>query len=446
VVTSSAAFWRTNELGESAQVAEHLTGVWKDNPDQIVVSGSFFQETTKAKRFGLLRKAAQIAVPALAATGLLVAGAAAWPLAALGGIAALVTGIVATAEGPALKASLEDYRLSQEYQEFEGLNVWREGPSGQVDVERTSSPEAGLREMLVSNMRDYPGSLHVVHANGHGMGSRYSAGLPTRALAGALNQATEKAGNEVDVAILDTCFGSNFESLALLAHTSYPGVNFVVAFEDAIPNGNSDGGRLPLQEMLQQAVKESSGREMALAMAQTAGEFFDRPNNHEIAEIPLPERLSRETLPLRRKGLDSTVAAVDMQALKTRLHPALDEVGALLQRALDDPSVADVISEAKKASEIESSRDLIDLGGFLGRITENTPEGSPLYQGLKSALSALDATLLFKRTGEKFPLSGLSVHTREGARRSSEISPRSTNPLEGDHLPQGWADFIKAAF
>lgn len=446
VVTSGLAFWRTSELNEAAQVSEQLTEARKAAEADLVVSGSFFQETRKTKLVGLLKKAGAILAPAAAATGLLVAGLTAGPALLVAGALGVVTAIAATSQTPLIKKDLEDYQLARKYQEFEGLNVWRDGaPPTEINVETTSGPDAGLRELLYSNMRDYPQSLHVVHANGHGMGARYSAGMPTRQLAEALDAACEKSGNDVDVAVLDTCFGSSFETLSRLAKK--PGhVKYVVAFEDAIPNGNSEGGRIPLDDMIASSLSKASAKDVAVAVAEVAGEHFDKPNNKAISEVPLLDRLNPSTLEQRRQGMDSTVAAIDLEALRTKLHPTLDKAGLELKQALRDPALAAAVAEAKKASEIEYNHDLVDLGGFLSRVLEKAPKGSPLEATLKDALKGLEDSLMFKRTGHKFALSGLSFHTRERAGQSREISPAASAPLEGDHLPQRWIEFVKDAF
>jgi hypothetical protein len=450
VVTSGLSFWRTSELGESAAVYDELTEARKEAPEDLVISGSFFQESKEAKLYGMLKRVAGIAAPALTATGLLVAGFTALPVVMLAGGLALLTALTAKEQGPAIKTALEDYKLARKYQEYEGLNVWREGGEAtEVNVEATSSPQAGTREMLVSNMRDFPNSFHVVHANGHGLGSRYTAGLPTQQWAEALGDASEKAQNDVDVAVLDTCFGASFEAVSRLGQRRPHGVKFVVAFEDAIPNANSSGGRIPLKSMLTEALDQTTARDIAVSMAQTAAKHFNKPNNQPISEVPLTERLNPETLEKRRQGLDSTVVAIDVETLQSKLHPALDKAGAQLRKAMGDPAMATAIQQAKEASEIEPTHDLVDLGGFLTRILKTAPEGSALQSSLKEALTSLDATLMFKRTGHKYPLSGLSIHTRDkagGSSRFGEISPLPTRPLDGDHLPKGWVEFIKEAF
>ena len=127
---------------------DELTKARKEAPEDLVVSGSFFQETKKAKLYGMLKRVAGIAAPALAATGLLVAGVTALPVVMFAGGLALLTALTAKEQGPAIKTALEDYKLARQYQQYEGLNVWREGGEAtEVDVETTSSPQAGAREM-----------------------------------------------------------------------------------------------------------------------------------------------------------------------------------------------------------------------------------------------------------------------------------------------------------
>lgn len=446
VVTSGLSFWRTSELNEAAYVSEQLTEARQKAGDDLVVSGSFFQETKKAKLMDIVTRVAAVAAPALAATGVLVAGVAAGPALLLAGGLAAVTALMANIQAPRLKSELADYNLARKEQHVEGLNVWRDGaPPTEVDAEVYSKPDVGLRELLVCNMRDFPGSYQIVHANGHGMGAKYSAGMATEDLARAVDGACQKTADVVDVAVLDTCFGASFEALSRLARK--PGnVKYVVGFEDAVPNGNSQGGRVPLNTMLEKSLHKDSARDVALAMAEAAGQHFESANNQPISQVPLPSRLSPSTLEQRKQGMDSTVAAVDMEALRHKLSPALDKAGAKLKEALADPAIADAVTAAKKACEIEFSHDLVDLGGFLTRVLEKVPEGSELHGAVKAALESLQETLMLKRTGKRFPLSGLSFHTQEKPRHSREMSPAPSRPLDGDHLPKQWVDFVKAAF
>ena len=446
VVTSGLTFWRTSELNEAVYVSRQLTEARQKVGDDLVVSGSFFQETKSSKLMDIIKRAATVAAPALAATGLLVAGVTAGPALLLAGGLAVVTALMATSQAPRLRSELADYNLARKEQHVEGLDIWRDGaPATEVAAETDSKAQVGLRELLVCNMREFPGSFQIVHANGHGMGGKYLAGMPTEQLAQALDTACERTANSVDVAVLDTCFGASFEALSRLARK--PGnVKYVVGFEDAVPNGNSRGGRVPLDKMLASSVHKESARDVALAMAGTAAQHFETKNNQSISQVPLPDRLSPSTLAQRTQGMDSTVVAVDMGALRGKLAPALDAAGAKLKEALADPTIAAAVAQAKKSSEIEFSHDLVDLGGFLTRVLEKAPEGSELQGALKAALASLEETLMAKRTGQKFPLSGLSFHTQENPRHSREMSPAPSRPLDGDHLPKQWANFVKAAF
>ncbi len=446
VVTSGLAFWRTAELNEAGAVARQLESARSQVPEDLVVGGSFFQETKAVKLQRVLKGAAKIAVPALAATGIALAGIAALPMTLLAGGLALATGVIGLAEGPALVKNAQDYLLARNYQEYEGMDAWRSGgPPASVPLDKGSAPEVGLREMLAANMKDFPSSLQVVHANGHGYGGRYTAGLPTDKLQGAITSATDLSGRSVDVTVLDSCYSANFESLMGMAR-SIPGSKFVVAFEDSIPSAASNAGRIPLDKMLVEASDDGSAREAAISMAKVAASYFDGQSHLEIAKLPLTERHRPKNLEKLRQGTDSTVAAIDMEKLRDDLHPALDKVGLQLTQALQQPELAKAIATAKDAAALDASRDLIDLGGFLQGVLHQTAEGSPLHTSLQQALNGLEATLLLKRTGNDYPLSGLSVHTRDTIPNRGEVANQGSSPLQGDHLPQGWVKFIKEAF
>jgi hypothetical protein len=438
------AFWRTSELGEMGAVAEQLEQARELAKDDLVIGATFFSETRTAKLGKVLKSAARIAVPALAGAGLLVAGMTALPAVALAGALGLFAGAMAIGESQGLQTNLQDYIQNRREKAPEGLEAWRIGtaPRSIENLEKNSPSQDATREMLAANMVDFPKSFHIVHANGHGKGANYAAGLPADALAGAINEGAAKGANEVDAVILDTCYGANFEFMTRLG----PAVKYVVAFQDAIPNANSNAGRIPLQTMLAEATKQATAREMAIEMADVASDFFENHRDYSIASVPVAARLQRGNLEKVRQGTDSTVAAIDMEALKTKLHPALDQAGAELSKVLSDPRMTAVIAQAKENAEIETGGDLIDLGGFLSQILEHAPKDGALEGSLKSALQSLDETLIAKRTGQKFPLSGLSVHTRERPPASREIAGNPTRPLDGDHLPKGWVTFIKAAF
>lgn len=446
VVTSGLAFWRTAELNEAGAVARQLESAKTQLPEDLVVGGSFFQEAKAVKLQRVLKGAAKIAIPALAATGIVLAGITALPLTLLAGGLALATGVVSLAEGPALLKNAQDYMLARNYQQYEGLDAWRDGgPPASVPLDKASTPEAGLREMLAANMKDFPSSLQVVHANGHGYGGRYTAGLPTDKLQDAITSATNLSGRPVDVTVLDSCYSANFESLMGMAHPT-PGSKFVVAFEDAIPSAASDAGRIPLDQMLVEASDDGSAREAAISMAKVAATYFDGQSDLEIGKVPLTERHLKKNLEKLRLGTDSTVAAIDMAKLRDELHPALNQAGLQLSKALQQPELAKAIATAKDDAALDGSRDLIDLGGFLRGVLEQAAEGSPLHSSLQEALRGLDATLLLKRTGQAYPLSGLSVHTRDTIPNRGEVANQGSSPLRGDHLPQGWVKFIKEAF
>lgn len=439
VVTSGLTFWRTSELSDSFGVSQQLAAAKEQVQDDVIISGSFFQESPKSKLFHVASAAAKIAAPALAAGGLLAAGVSNSLVLGGLGLATLLTTIV---QAPKISKGIKDYKEAREHQgSVQGLDVWRGGPPVELkDLSRSSPSEKGLQAMLTANMRDFPSALHVFHANGHGMGAKYAAGLPGAKLAEAVNNATAQAQNEVDVAIMDTCFGSNFEQLARFGD----GVQYVVAFEDAIPNAHHKGGRIPLDTMLAGAAQMTDGRQAALAIAQKAGEFFQ---TGPVSSLPVSQRLADHNYDKLRSGTDSTVAAISMKALKQQLHPALDKAGAELMKASQgNDALREAIHRAKRAAEIHPGGDLIDLGNFLAEVHKASPADSAVNATLKEALDALKSTLLSTRTGETHKLSGLSVHTRNRPGGGGQITPDGSYPMQGDHLPQAWVKFVQTTF
>lgn len=440
VVTSSLNFWRAHENAEIKAVAEDLIASRQEAGDELVISGAFFQEPKKAKMGRLLGTAGRIATPLLAAGALLAVGIASVPVGIIAGAFALTSALLAGASKSHLQQTLADYQQAKKADAPEGLDLWRDG--GPELALPSETPQEGLRDLLTANMRDFPTSLHIVHANGHGVGAKYSAGLAGEAFAASLNQAAQKSGRPADVLLLESCLGANFEQLARFENS----VKYVVGFEDAIPTSAAQSGRIPLQEMITETTDESSARDVALEMAQISGRHFDQPGDDAIASVPLADRLKPKHLDKIKFGTDSTAVAIDMKAFQQKLHPAMNSLGLELSSLLkSQPDFRSQIAAARETAKITEDEDLIDLGLFLNHLSPAIPEGSSVQKALQNTLKGLDDTLIAKRTGDKFPLSGLSIHTASRARNSSGISQSASAPY-GEHLPPGWLKFAQDAF
>lgn len=443
VVTSALTFWRSGETRETSAVAKQLLESKASAGEDLVVSGAFYQEPTTPKLHRLLGSASKIGGPILAGAALLGLGVASIPLGIAAGALALTGALVGLGEASKIQSNFSDFLHSKKAKAPEGLDVWRDGgPALSLPVNEKTAPGDGLRELLAANLRDFPSSLHVVHANGHGIGAKYSAGLPGETLATSLQQATERSGRPVDVLLLESCFGANFEQLARFG----PTVKYVVGFEDAIPTSAAASGRIPLGKMLQEGLDEPTARGLAIEMAELSSQHFDQPGDDAIASVPLSQRLRPEHLDKLKFGTDSTAVAVDMEALRENLSPAMNALGTELHQPLqNDSSFKGAIREARKAASISENGDLIDLGIFLAHLATSFPPESSTHLAIDSTLKELEKTLISKRTGDLFPLSGLSLHTDSTRHRASTISAQPSEPYSAS-LPGGWLAFAKQAF
>jgi hypothetical protein len=397
-----------------------------------------FSETTvqKIKRTtsGWIKKLPYILLGA-GALGVSVASAGVLtPLAAAGVAGAAAGGLSVAWLGGGLSDAVKNTRnaqgLAAHHTGFETLNF--------DSLPEESGPEAGLRELTIKNMELYPEARHVMHLNGHGHGAKSFAGLPAREAHQSMMQAVRKTGQKYDVVFYETCYGANWENL----HQQAEVAGYAVAFEDAIPKSNSKIGRLDLSDILQLGIENKSDREVAVEMARTAGRHFDG-KEAPIAAIPFPERLS----PINKKSMstntDSTAVAVDLRSLRSELSPSLDRLGTLLTKELkENELLEEAVKQARERNLLESSGDLVDMGGFLGDVREAVA-GADKQEAFDQVLQAMDSAIIHKRTGEKIPLSGLSFHSKPDKINFS-------NPASSAHqdptLPQGWLRFINRAF
>ena len=181
-------------------------------------------------------------------------------------------------------------------------------------------------------------------------------------------------------------------------------------------------------------------------MAELSGQHFDQPGDDAIASIPLADRLRSQHLDRLKYGTDSTAVAVDMKAFRNNLQPAMDALGEELSETLkSNAKFKEAISTARNAAKISDNGDLIDLGIFVTQLMSQTPAESSVHLALEATLTGLEKSLLTKRTGQQFPLSGLSLHTQPKSHRANTISEAPSQPF-GQHLPPGWLKFAELAF
>lgn len=324
-----------------------------------------------------------------------------------------------------------------------GLSIWHTKQSDNVSlpIEVDSAPEQGLTAMLAHNMKEYPTAFHVVHLNGHGHGAHYTAGVNSDQMAEGLNKGCEQGERPADVVLVDSCFGGNWENLNGFSENS----SYAVAFEDRTTATGSHKGRIPLTDMISEASDETSARGIALDLARVAGEFFDDPYDDDIAKVPLKDRGRSAHKAAIDKGTDSTVVAIDLKVMREKLNPAMDRVGKALKAELaSDKSLKKTLQRARKDNQVDGQGDLTDLGGFLSSVAQQSGSES-VKKATAGALEALEASILHRRTGEHYPLSGLSFHSRPHSVKRAISGDASANAHQGD-LPQGWTEFVKTAF
>lgn len=403
--------------------------------DRVEVGASLYSEPLK---HGILRRvkrslgpvAGLTATLAAAAGGLALAGLAS-PLLAVGLVAALPVALLGGLAG----SEVRDH-TTRPHPVPEGLSIQHSKLQTEYPaLNEHSGPHEALRETALTNLRTYPAAFHVVHLNGHGFGAQAVAGMPGDKTAQALHAATAGAQRKFDIAVFESCLNGNFEQLNAAADS----VNYAVAFEDQVPKSNSQAGRIPLEKMLEEAADSNSARDATVAMARTAGEFFERDEEAAIGAVPWDQR----SKPVNKEALwtnpDTTVGAFDLKTLREELNPALGKLGAGLSEAVkSSPQMRNAVATARRKNQVESSGDLIDLGGFLKDLRSATPGESGA--DIDAALKALGKTTLHLRTGKTLPMSGLSFHSKP---HHMKLSNPSSDAYGEGNLPKGWTDFVE---
>ena len=435
VVTSSNTFWDSKEAVEGQLVQDDFLELKDSKADQVEIGAAIYNEPLAAK---LLRKA-----PGAIGTGVgagLVAGAVAFTVGMslpgalfLGGALALSRVV-----GMGLEALAERWKFKDIP---EGLALPHTSQQGFTLKSDGSSPSDALQALGAHHLKEYPSSFHVLHMNGHGHGAKAVAGLSGDAARKAALEAVVAGGRKFDVAFYETCYGSNFEFLYGQAGAA----DFAVAFEDQAPKSNSYTKRVPVDEILAVPLELMSPREAAQGMAARAGEHFEREEPPAISKVPLADRLMPEHRDKFFLNTDSTVVAVDLQELQADLAPQLDKVGRLLVSAYrESPEVKNLVHQARRKNKVDEVGDLVDMGGFLTDIRKGLGEREPeLAAAIGSAERELGETIIGKRTGKDFPLSGLTFHTRPNA---ITFRRPASSAYENEGLPKNWVGFVEEAF
>lgn len=440
VVSSSSSFWSSKEAIESNTTQGLFYELKESQEDLVEVGASFFNEAPMAR---LKRKGKKLIkyLPAMfAGAGALGVGAA-----ALGVVSApLALGLSVGVAGAAGLSWLSGQMLTKPPKEDvpNGLSIQHTSEeSVAYDLTEESAPWEGLREVVATNMKLFPTSTHVVHFNGHGHGAKSVGGLPGDKVDQALEEAVAAGGKPIDIGFYETCFGANYEMLSTHADS----VKYAVAFEDQIPKSNHKLGRLPLDKLFGLGSLSSQAGDFAHSLAAQSAKHFESTDPVNIGTVPFKERNSRENRTALWENTDSTVAAFDLQELATKLTPSLNETGQQLSKLMErSPHYKNTIRDVKSENELEGTGDLIDMGGFLGGLSERLPvEETPVKASIRHTLEALDDTMMFKRTGEDLPLSGLSFHAKPEA---LDFSRPVSNPHQNDELPQQWVQFVQKAF
>ncbi len=202
-------------------------------------------------------------------------------------------------------------------------------------------PADKLKQLVQSNLRDFPSSRQVVSLAGHGNHEQVGP-LTYQEAASALQ------GNPVEQVILDTCLGGQLEVLAKLT----PWSQFVIASPQPIPAVG-----LPFEKMFAPAQLDKSPRELASS-------WVDQGSK-----------------------ITPSLAAWDSDQFRHSLLPALDQLGQRL--------AGEERSELRKALRKSATPDWlpsgrVDLGSFLENLqtVKLTPETRELAVRAREAFQA----------------------------------------------------------
>ncbi|MBX3172734.1 MAG: hypothetical protein KF760_35380 [Candidatus Eremiobacteraeota bacterium] len=199
-------------------------------------------------------------------------------------------------------------------------------------------PADQLKQLIQSNLKDFPSSRQVVSLAGHG--NHEQVGPLTYAKA---SQALQ--GNPVEQVILDTCLGGQLEVLAKLA----PWSQFMLASPQPIPAIG-----LPFDKMFAPDQLDKSPRELASSWVDQAA------------------------------PITPSLAAWDSDKFRHSLLPALDKLGSQLCTE-NRAEIRKALRRSKNPDRLPSGR--VDLGSFL----ENLQQAKMRPETLQLARQAREA-------------------------------------------------------
>lgn len=278
---------------------------------------------------------------AFAAAGVTVAGASwAWAASALAGSGA---GLAAGAVGSLLGlyvASLGEDNLRQALKapQWKGQQPVQ---LGQGPLAKSSpQPAHKLKELIQSNLKDFPSSRQVISLAGHG--NHHQVGPLT------YSQAAEALrGNPVEQVILDTCLGGQLEVLARLT----PWSQFVLASPQPIPAIG-----LPFEKMFAPSELDKTPRQLASSWVDQG------------------------------KKITPSLAAWDSQQFQKALLPALDQLGTRLAGEIGQGKRGEIrqaLRHSQNPDRLWSGR--VELGSFLRALAERDLRPETLEAAQKAA-------------------------------------------------------------
>lgn len=224
----------------------------------------------------------------------------------------------------------------------------------------------------------------------------------------ALEIANKNLGKAMDIFGFDTCLMQYIETAYQLKGQA----NILVASEELEPG---DGWDYDAYIATVAKNPDINPVQLAHAMVETYGASY-RPGGSQ-------------------RGRDVTLAALDVNAVVTKMVPALNAFGAELQASL--PANKAAIDAARNKTQTFYNRDSADLGNFLANLGSNSPAAQGLQQAMKETLinETHYGASVDRATGFQvyFPRASMSFNRRYD-------DPALLRFAE----TQGWSNFLKA--
>ncbi len=275
------------------------------------------------------------------------------------------------------------------------------------------SPEM-LKAFLREEMKPIPKRVDVLYMTGHGFGYMRVASMKGSQFSQILSELT-KAGEKLDVLILDSCLMSNLEFLAQLRGK----VKYVIASEDEI-----DARSLHLELILEELSRA-----------------------RDDSRDQLKEALIRGLSKLSGKPEPKSLALIDVEEL-SKLMDKLDKFGRKLSAdSRDKPHLREAVELALKKSDYSLSEKKLyakligyrDLGKFLVNLREELP---PEYKAqLEDIIKTYERVVPYYRGRPN--LTGISFYPRKT--NYLRVFKPDLDSYPGDKLPEGWRELMRLA-